>query len=165
MRLSPRSRLVLGLLLLALLGLAWLALPGGGGRSADDASGQRTGSSRSTSSSRSGGQAGSSVGSGLQPGSTDPDSGLQVVALDQLPAQAARTVELIRAGGPFPYRQDGVVYHNANRVLPRKADGYYHEYTVKTPGQSSRGARRIVHGNGDEYYWTQDHYDSFRRIA
>ncbi len=104
-------------------------------------------------------------GSGLTPGQKDPASGLKVVALTALPAQATDTLRLIESKGPFPYSQDGVVYHNNNRVLPKQKDGYYHEYTVKTPGSKTRGARRIIHGRGGEYYWTADHYDSFQRIA
>ena len=38
------------------------------------------------------------------------------------------------------------------------------EYTVRTPGESDRGARRIVAGRDGTMYYTSDHYDSFRRI-
>jgi ribonuclease T1 len=40
----------------------------------------------------------------------------------------------------------------------------YREYTVKTPGVHSRGARRIVCGVLPECYYTDDHYQSFKRI-
>ncbi len=87
------------------------------------------------------------------------------VALSALPAQAAQTVALIRAGGPFPYpHNDGVVFHNFEHVLPAEADGYYHEYTVPTPGSDDRGARRIVTGKDGVFYYTGDHYDSFEQI-
>lgn len=102
---------------------------------------------------------------------TDPVSRLRWVSLDALPAEAADTLASIKAGPPYPYpRNDGVVYHNNNRVLPAKPDGYYHEFTVKTPGASNRGARRIIAGGPNsgqanaEYYYTADHYDSFERI-
>jgi ribonuclease T1 len=85
-------------------------------------------------------------------------------ALSSLPGAAARTVALIRAGGPFPYDQDGVVFRNAEHRLPAERSGYYHEYTVPTPGESDRGARRIIVGIGNEYYYTGDHYDSFVRV-
>jgi ribonuclease T1 len=86
----------------------------------------------------------------------------------ELPAEARHTVKLIRQGGPFPYPKDGTVFGNYERVLPKQKRGYYHEFTVKTPGMSSRGARRIVAG-GDwkttrELYYTANHYASFRRI-
>ncbi|GLZ43777.1 ribonuclease domain-containing protein [Actinokineospora sp. NBRC 105648] len=87
------------------------------------------------------------------------------VALSRLPAQATDTYRLIRAGGPYPYPQDGVVFQNRERILPSCATGYYHEYTVKTPGSSTRGARRIVTGNGGEYFYTGDHYASFQFIT
>lgn len=86
-------------------------------------------------------------------------------ALSALPRQAAQTVRLIEHGGPFPYpRNDGVVFHNAEHRLPREPDGYYHEYTVPTPGSSDRGARRIITGAPGEYWYTGDHYESFQRL-
>ncbi|GAA1890716.1 ribonuclease domain-containing protein [Lapillicoccus jejuensis] len=98
-------------------------------------------------------------------GATDPASGLRWVAESSLDGPTRRTLALIRAGGPFPYpRNDGVVYHNANHVLPREADGYYHEYTVPTPGSSTRGPRRVVTGSQGQLYLTLDHYDTFTRI-
>lgn len=68
--------------------------------------------------------------------------------------------------GPFEHRQDGSTFQNRERRLPAQARGYYREYTVETPGSGDRGARRIVTG-GDpptEYYYTDDHYRSFRRF-
>jgi ribonuclease T1 len=35
---------------------------------------------------------------------------------------------------------------------------------VRTPGAKDRGARRIVAGVPGEYYYTDDHYQTFRRI-
>lgn len=81
-----------------------------------------------------------------------------------LPAEARQTLALIRAGGPFPYARDGVEFRNREGLLPKRARGYYREYTVKTPGAKDRGARRIVAGRGGEHYYTDDHYRSFRRI-
>lgn len=86
------------------------------------------------------------------------------VAPADLPPEARRTLELIRAGGPFPYRKDGTPFMNRERLLPEKPRGYYREYTVPTPGARDRGARRIVTGRGGEFYYTDDHYRSFRRI-
>ncbi len=94
------------------------------------------------------------------------------VALGALPLQAQQTLALIRQGGPFPYRKDGTTFGNRERLLPGQPRGYYTEYTVPTPGSRDRGARRIVAGKGTtgspatsgEYYYTDDHYQSFRRI-
>jgi ribonuclease T1 len=96
-----------------------------------------------------------------------PD-GPGVVTVAELPAEAVATLETIRRGGPFRYRKDGIVFGNRERLLPRQPRGYYTEYTVRTPGSRDRGARRIVAG-GDpktsgEFYYTDDHYRSFRRI-
>ena len=92
-------------------------------------------------------------------------SGLPTISYERLPAQARETIELIRRGGPFPYRQDGAVFQNRERLLPGKPGGYYHEYTVKTPGSPDRGARRIVTGGQGELYYTDDHYDSFEQVV
>jgi ribonuclease T1 len=81
-----------------------------------------------------------------------------------LPVEARQTVALIKAGGPFPYAQDGKTFQNREKRLPQRSRGYYREYTVKTPGAKDRGARRIVAGRDGEFYYTEDHYRSFRRI-
>jgi ribonuclease T1 len=94
----------------------------------------------------------------------DPVSGLSYVPVAALPKEARSTLELIEKGGPYPYSRDGVVFSNFEKILPRQDKGYYHEFTVKTPGEKDRGARRIVTGKGDERYYTDDHYKSFRRI-
>jgi ribonuclease T1 len=92
---------------------------------------------------------------------------LQVAAVgdicySDLPSQAHDTLDLIASGGPFPYPQDGTVFQNREGILPAQSSGYYHEYTVKTPGSDTRGARRIVTGKKtDEDYYTADHYASF----
>ncbi len=98
------------------------------------------------------------------------DAVSSTVALSALPREAQQTHQLILSGGPFPYEKDGVVFGNRERQLPKKARGYYHEYTVKTPGARNRGARRIVCGgqppsNPEVCYYTEDHYASFRRIV
>jgi ribonuclease T1 len=86
------------------------------------------------------------------------------VALRDLPPQAQKTLALIKAGGPFPYVQDGRVFSNREAALPARKRGYYREYTVPTPGVRSRGARRLIAGREREYYYTEDHYRTFRRI-
>ncbi|MEU5089858.1 ribonuclease domain-containing protein [Streptomyces sp. NPDC021356] len=79
-----------------------------------------------------------------------------------LPSQAHHTLDLIDQGGPFPYSQDGSVFQNREGVLPSQAGGYYHEYTVVTPGSPTRGARRIITGERtQEDYYTSDHYATF----
>jgi ribonuclease T1 len=93
-----------------------------------------------------------------------PRIGAEVVALADLPSQAHDTLALIRKGGPFPYKRDGVVFNNFERRLPVRERGYYREYTVPTPGIRDRGARRIVAGRDGEFYYTGDHYRTFRRI-
>lgn len=90
--------------------------------------------------------------------------GMATVGVSQLPPEARDTLDLIDRGGPFPYRQDGTVFGNFEKLLPAKPRGYYHEYTVRTPGARDRGARRIVTGQGGETYYTEDHYQSFRAV-
>jgi ribonuclease T1 len=97
-----------------------------------------------------------------------PDS-LPTVALAALPEQAQATHALILSGGPFPYAKDGTVFGNRERLLPAKPRGHYREYTVRTPGLSHRGARRLVCGGKpptrpEACFYTQDHYASFQRV-
>ena len=94
--------------------------------------------------------------------STSSDHHLRTVPMSSLPAQVTTTVHLIEDGGPFPYpRNDGVVFHNNERLLPSEPDGYYHEYTVPTPGSPDRGARRVFTARDGTDYYTGDHYESF----
>lgn len=95
--------------------------------------------------------------------STKPlDTG--TVCQSTLPSQADDTLQLIAQGGPYPYPQDGEVFQNREGVLPSEPTGYYHEYTVKTPGSSTRGARRIVTAESGTDYYTSDHYVTFDAI-
>ncbi|MBI1295169.1 hypothetical protein GC175_09435 [bacterium] len=91
-------------------------------------------------------------------------SGLPTIAFADLPVQAQETIALIDAGGPFPFSRDDTIFQNRERLLPLREQGYYHEYTVITPGSPDRGARRIVAGSDGELYYTDDHYDSFREV-
>jgi len=94
------------------------------------------------------------------------------IAAAELPREARETLALIKRGGPFPYRKDGAVFHNREKRLPAKPRGYYTEYTVRTPGSRDRGPRRIIAGRGatgdpatsGEYWYTDDHYETFRRV-
>jgi guanyl-specific ribonuclease Sa len=83
-----------------------------------------------------------------------------------LPAEAIDTLQAIDRGGPFPYSRDGVVFQNRERRLPDRPRGYYREYTVPTPGENDRGARRLVTGGDppEVYYYSDDHYRSFRKV-
>jgi ribonuclease T1 len=93
---------------------------------------------------------------------------LDRIKLTELPAEAQHTILLIRQGGPFPYEKDGAVFGNYEKVLPQQKRGYYREFTVKTPRVRNRGARRIIAGGEQahprEYYYTADHYRSFKRV-
>lgn len=102
----------------------------------------------------------------VETGDTDPVSGLPWVLEEDLPVEAQGTLALIDQGGPFPFPdKDGSTFGNFEGLLPDRPRGYYAEYTVTTPGSTDRGARRIVTGDGGEFYWTEDHYASFERIA
>ncbi|MEV0527641.1 ribonuclease domain-containing protein [Streptomyces sp. NPDC050439] len=90
--------------------------------------------------------------------------GMATVRADRLPAEARRTLRLIDDGGPFTYAKDGSVFGNFEGELPKQRRGHYREYTVRTPGERDRGARRIVTGSGDETYYTDDHYASFKAV-
>lgn len=97
-----------------------------------------------------------------------PPSAASRTALDTrgLPQEATEVIAMIQRGGPFPYRKDGSTFQNRERRLPDQPRGYYREYTVPTPGERTRGARRIVTGGQPPvvYYYTPDHYRTFRKI-
>jgi ribonuclease T1 len=93
-----------------------------------------------------------------------PEPPIGDVARSELPAEARAALALIAKNGPYPYAKDGAVFANREGHLPKQKRGYYHEFTVKTPGSRARGARRIIRGGGGELYYTEDHYNSFRRI-
>lgn len=133
------------LLVAAVMLVAWLVTGGGQGDSGSTATDNTSASSSSSPSS-------------------DSEDGPPTAQLAELPPEAAQTLELIDAGGPFPEDRDGVTFENREDLLPDQPMGYYREYTVPTPGSQDRGARRIIAGEGDELYWTADHYGSFSRI-
>ncbi|YAL82616.1 ribonuclease domain-containing protein [Dermacoccaceae bacterium W4C1] len=150
--------LVLGVMVLILL----IALGVRGGSSGSGSSDPTTPAMTDSAGSGASGSQGSSGSSGSH--GARADDGLSTVATADLPRQARQTIALIKAGGPFPYRQDDQTFSNREGVLPEQPRGYYREYTVITPGEDDRGARRIVTGKDGTMYYTDDHYDSFRRI-
>jgi ribonuclease T1 len=93
----------------------------------------------------------------------EPPVAVAEIAVAELPREALVTLALIHKGGPFPYAKDGAVFGNREGRLPGRKRGYYREYTVKTPGERTRGARRIISGGG-EFFYTDDHYNHLRRI-
>jgi ribonuclease T1 len=94
---------------------------------------------------------------------------LATITKAQLPGEAAETLRLIKAGGPFPFKDDGVLFRNTALLLPDHPRGYYHTYTVRTPGATDRGQRRIVCGGPrkqtSDCYYTDNYYASFKRIV
>ena len=113
------------------------------------------------------GQSAGQSGGGVESGDTDPESGLPWVLEEELPVFAQGTLAVIDQGGPFPCAKDGATFENREGILPDRDSGYYAEYTVleATSCSGPRGALRIVAGDGGELYWTEDHYESFERIA
>ena len=87
------------------------------------------------------------------------------IAVKDLPREARDTLLLIDKGGPYPYDRDGIVFGNFEKRLPVKERGHYREFTVRTPGVNHRGARRIISGKGGEKYYSDDHYNTFKRIV
>jgi ribonuclease T1 len=94
-----------------------------------------------------------------------PHNDWPTIEASSLPPEARTTLQRIRTGGPFPFRRDGIEFQNREHRLPGRERGYYHEYTVPTPGADDRGARRIIAGVPGEYYYTADHYRSFARVT
>ncbi|QIX26336.1 hypothetical protein ncot_06780 [Nocardioides sp. JQ2195] len=166
---SQRKFLSLVAAVLVAVGAWWFQQGTGDGNNPAD---RRPQQSRSSAPSPSSGSASTPAGSASPSGSSsssddgveDPESGLTWVDEDELPTEARQTLDLIDEGGPYPYDRDGVTFENREGILPSQQRGHYHEYTVPTPGEDDRGARRIVTGDEDEFFWTADHYASFERI-
>ena len=160
---SWRRRPLLGLvLLLVLVAAAYLAGTGGADPTASPATLPTTTSSSAPAS--------SPAATGSEPGSssapfTDPNPGLSVVAAADLPPEARDTLALIATDGPYLHEQDGGEFFNRESLLPDHDDGWYREFTVQTPGEDDRGARRIVTGRDGTTYYTADHYESFVVVA
>jgi ribonuclease T1 len=162
-----RNRTTLPLLLAALVVLALMAFGGTGvlGQLAQGTTPEATLSAAPAPAASATSPASAQADAAPQVPAAGNPSGLQEVRESELPAEGRRTLALIRAGGPFRYTQDDQAFGNFERILPRRDRGYYREYTVPTPGESDRGARRIVAGDGGEKYYTDDHYGTFRFIA
>lgn len=158
-----RNRSVLPLLITTLVVLAMVAFGGAGllGHQTEST----TPGTASSATSAPGGAAASSAAKQPAPHRAANPSSLPEIRESSLPIEGRRVLALIRAGGPYQYSQDDQVFGNFERVLPVRDRGYYREYTVPTPGESDRGARRIVAGNGGEKYYTGDHYGTFKYIA
>lgn len=158
-----RNRSILPLLLTGLVVLALFAFGGTGFL------GQLTESTTPEAASTAEPAPGAASGTPAAPAPPAPapenPSGLPEVRESALPAEGRRILNLIRAGGPYRYSQDDQTFGNFERILPRRDRGYYREYTVPTPGEPDRGARRIVAGAGGDKYYTDDHYESFKFIA
>jgi ribonuclease T1 len=136
------------------------AIVGGCGKDGSQKAAQEAASSAS--------QASAPLGQAASESSAAPGAPA-TVSKAQLPGEAAETLRLIKAGGPYPFGEDGVLFRNSAVLLPQHPRGYYHAYTVRTPGSADRGQRRIVCGGprkqiGDCYY-TDDYYASFKRIG
>ena len=67
-----------------------------------------------------------------------PDA-LPEIAVADLPDEAREVLALIRAGGPFRYERDGVVFGNRERLLPRAARA-----ATITSTRCTRPARRTA---------------------
>ncbi|MFJ1756911.1 ribonuclease [Kitasatospora sp. NPDC088134] len=169
-----RSRLI-GLVVLVLLGIVAgvVALTAGGSGSGSPSTAKSSAKSSATGSPAAGGPKPSAPAKSPVPTAPAKPSesawvptstSLADVCRSKLPAQALDTLGLIAKGGPYPYRSDGIVFENRESRLPRQSNGYYHEFTVVTPGSDDRGTRRVVTGGVGEQYWTADHYATFQEI-
>ncbi|MDI9885741.1 ribonuclease domain-containing protein [Streptomyces sp. HNM0645] len=108
--------------------------------------------------------AGSGTGTAANSPAVPAPAGLSTVRVADLPPEARETLRLIDDRGPFPYRKDGSTFGNFEGILPERERGHYREYTVPTPGERDRGARRIVTCREGEVYYTDDHYETFRVV-
>ena len=75
------------------------------------------------------------------------------------------TLARIAKGIEDPHPNDGAVFTNRERRLPRQPDrNYYHEYVLRTKGIRGVGPQRVILGNSGEIFYTPDHYATFVRV-
>jgi ribonuclease T1 len=151
----------------AVLALWWWANQDSGAQPDSAATPRATQSQTSTVRGDTGASPSTRPGGTVAPRTQEPQPDQRVIAVvreSALPAEGRETLDRIRAGGPFPYERDGATFQNREGLLPQHPSGFYREYTVPTPGEEDRGARRIVTGKDAAKYYTDDHYDSFRLI-
>lgn len=69
-------------------------------------------------------------------------------------------------GSVEDYMEGGAIggdrFGNREGILP---DNSYTECDIDTDGESSRGAKRLVFTDDGQYFYTEDHYDSFTEIV
>lgn len=164
MRLSRKQRNILSLIGFVVVAGLWFWNQGGSGDDGGTPADRASQSARNQTDQPRGDRASESENSHGTGQGIDEESGLAWIDEDQLPGEAQETLDLIDDGGPYPYDRDGITFENREGILPDQQRGHYREYTVPTPGEDDRGARRIVTGDEDEFYWTADHYSSFERI-
>ncbi len=165
-------------ILVVLIGVIGALTTGGDGSSPDQALIEAVDSDSSEDSSDSADSAAATDSASTDAGSTDAEStedaaapaanrfsDLATIDPASLPGEALDTLALIASGGPYPFSRDDLIFQNREGILPDRPQGHYREYTVITPGEDDRGARRIVAGDDGELYYTSDHYSSFSEIV
>ncbi len=90
---------------------------------------------------------------------------MEAVAENRLPEGAKHTLDLINSGRRYPGFRNNIVFHNKEKQLPARPDGYYKEWTVRTKGKTGRGKSRLVSGQNGELFFTMNHYKSFRWVV
>ena len=97
-----------------------------------------------------------------------PSDRTDTIAFAALPAEAQRVALALhyRSHNTPRFFHDGAIFYNDEGQLPPRRVGYYHEYTVPTPGLHERGVRRIIVGGSPPrvWYYTANHYRTFQRF-
>lgn len=73
------------------------------------------------------------------------------------------------SGGSLEDYKDGAAiggdrFGNYEGLLPKTDGVKYTECDIDTDGYSSRGSRRLVYSSNGHYYYTSDHYDTFKEV-
>lgn len=71
------------------------------------------------------------------------------------------SVEAVKAGAAI----GGDRFGNYEGLLPDKPGRVWTECDIDTLGYGSRGSRRLVFSNDGLYFYTGDHYESFREVT
>ena len=96
-------------------------------------------------------------------GQDQPGTRIKEIAIEELPSEARTTLQLIEKGAPSPTNATARCSAISSAVY-RSGSAVTIENLPYTPGRRDRGARRIVVGENGEFYYSEDHYRTFRQI-
>lgn len=87
------------------------------------------------------------------------------IAKNDLPLEARQKLQIIQSqGAPYPFREDGTVFHNLHKRLPHSTNRtFYKRFIVPDSNGKAHPQWRLVQG-GNAFYFSRDNFKSFLKI-